>query len=92
MSTQRTLDAFGTPTRDLPDHSPYRQAYERDVHDYDGRQLDFSERCCQSCGEEVSTRFRRVFGDNDDVVHRCRACSSFEAVLDGAAGQDGDGE
>lgn len=40
---------------------------------------------CQGCGGSVSTRFSRVFGDRDDVVHRCPNCTSYSEIVDGAA-------
>ncbi|WP_435064301.1 DUF7563 family protein [Halobaculum sp. EA56] len=30
---------------------------------------------CVRCGHHVTERFARVFGDNEDVVHRCIGCS-----------------
>lgn len=30
---------------------------------------------CQNCGAMVSDDFARVFGDNDDQVHRCPECA-----------------
>ncbi|WP_224332865.1 DUF7563 family protein [Haloprofundus halobius] len=49
------------------------------------------ERHCQSCGSKVSESFRRVFGDDDDVAHRCRRCDSDRRIGKGsAAGQNVD--
>ena len=31
---------------------------------------------CQNCGTSVSSKFGRVFGDNDDKVYACPECSS----------------
>ena len=35
---------------------------------------DVDARCCQRCGASVSSRYRRVFGDNTDRVYACREC------------------
>lgn len=40
---------------------------------------------CQGCGSFVSSRFSRVFGDNDDQVYRCHKCASMSELLDGGA-------
>ena len=29
---------------------------------------------CKGCGATVSDNFARVYGDNDNVVHRCMDC------------------
>ncbi len=34
------------------------------------------EQACQHCGSHVSSDFRRTFGDDDGVLHRCLACDS----------------
>ena len=31
---------------------------------------------CQHCGTDVTHQYARVFGDQDDVVHRCPSCDS----------------
>lgn len=31
---------------------------------------------CRNCGSYVSETFARVFGDNDDRIHRCLHCST----------------
>lgn len=35
-----------------------------------------SSTCCQHCGAHVTESFRRTFGDEDGVAHRCLACDS----------------
>ena len=40
---------------------------------------------CQRCGEPVDSRFRRLFGDDDDVAHGCTECYSMTAIKRGAA-------
>lgn len=40
---------------------------------------------CRFCGESVSKDFRRVFGDQDDVAHRCRECDVFSRLQRGSA-------
>lgn len=53
---------------------------------------------CRRCGSAVSERFASVFGDNDDIIHRCLDCSTMSRLSEGAgAGQNseigsGDGE
>jgi hypothetical protein len=44
---------------------------------------------CQHCGSHVTRKFRRVFGDRDNVAHRCYACDSNTRLYRGsAAGKD----
>lgn len=38
---------------------------------------------CRQCGEYVSSRFAKVFGDNEDNVYRCIECSSFRELNGG---------
>lgn len=33
-----------------------------------------NEKQCQNCGGDVTEQYRRVFGDNNDVVHACPHC------------------
>jgi hypothetical protein len=40
---------------------------------------------CRFCGAHVSDDFRRVFGDEDGVAHRCLACDSRFRVQRGSA-------
>ncbi|WP_090614534.1 DUF7563 family protein [Natrinema salaciae] len=40
---------------------------------------------CQHCGAHVTDRFRRVFGDDDDRVHRCGDCDSYARLSRGSA-------
>ena len=40
---------------------------------------------CRYCGGHVSERFRAVYGDGDDVVHRCLGCDTFGRVSEGSA-------
>jgi len=40
---------------------------------------------CLHCGEHVSERFARVFGDDADRVHRCQACDSMPLITRGSA-------
>ncbi|MFC7114436.1 hypothetical protein ACFQH2_04925 [Natronoarchaeum sp. GCM10025703] len=35
---------------------------------------------CQNCGAHVSADFKRVYGDNDHVVHRCRGCDTMRRL------------
>ena len=46
---------------------------------------------CRNCGATVSTDFRRVFGDSDDIAHRCGECDNWRRLCHGsAAGLDTD--
>ncbi|ELZ08484.1 hypothetical protein C479_14133 [Halovivax asiaticus JCM 14624] len=35
---------------------------------------------CRNCGNDVTKQFARVFGDNDDVVHRCPECDNYRRM------------
>lgn len=39
---------------------------------------------CQSCESPVTEQFARVFGDQDNVVHACIACSTGRDLYHGA--------
>jgi RNase P subunit RPR2 len=41
-------------------------------------------RVCANCGSPVTRRFARVFGDNDDVVWACHACTPRQHIRAGA--------
>lgn len=43
--------------------------------------------CCQHCGAQVTQQFRRVFGDNDDLVFACHRCLTGAGLLRGAAAE-----
>ncbi|WP_258302789.1 DUF7563 family protein [Haloferax larsenii] len=32
---------------------------------------------CLNCGSHVTSDFRRVYGDSEDRVHRCRECDTL---------------
>ncbi|WP_248515974.1 DUF7563 family protein [Salinarchaeum laminariae] len=40
---------------------------------------------CRHCGEHLTGRFCRVFGDANGDVHRCFGCDSRRRVLSGTA-------
>ncbi|WP_053949283.1 DUF7563 family protein [Halolamina sediminis] len=40
---------------------------------------------CRFCGAHVSTDFRRTFGDEQNVAHRCLSCDSRPRVQAGSA-------
>lgn len=40
---------------------------------------------CLNCGGDVTRRFARVFGTNDDEAYACLNCVSQEAIVRGAA-------
>lgn len=42
-------------------------------------------RACRNCGSHVTSKFRRVFGDENAVAHHCIECTSKAMVSDGAA-------
>jgi hypothetical protein len=46
---------------------------------------------CRHCGTQVSTDFRRVYGDNHDQAHRCPNCDTFLRLSRGSgSGRDVD--
>ena len=40
---------------------------------------------CQNSGAYVTDPFGRVFGDQDDVAHRCGECDSYRRLIRGSA-------
>ncbi|QCC47545.1 DUF7563 family protein [Halobellus limi] len=40
---------------------------------------------CACCGAHVTDDFRRVFGDENDVAHRCLACDCRARIQRGSA-------
>lgn len=40
---------------------------------------------CQNCRSFVSVTFARVFGDNENHVHGCPACTNAQTIRNGAA-------
>jgi len=40
---------------------------------------------CLQCGTHVTHDFRRVYGDGDDVAHRCRECDTAVRIQQGSA-------
>jgi hypothetical protein len=42
---------------------------------------------CNNCGEHVTERFARVFGDNDDEVFACTSCAVLRELYDGRASE-----
>ncbi|UHQ95048.1 DUF7563 family protein [Haloterrigena alkaliphila] len=40
---------------------------------------------CEHCGEHVSERFCRVYGDNRDRAHRCSECDTYRRLTRGSA-------
>ena len=46
---------------------------------------------CLHCGSHVSRDFRRVYGDEENRVHRCSECDTWHRIWKGsAAGRDVD--
>ncbi|WP_210423528.1 DUF7563 family protein [Halorussus marinus] len=46
---------------------------------------------CQFCAASVTERFRKVYGDNQDIAHRCLQCDTSTRLQKGsAAGHDVD--
>jgi hypothetical protein len=43
---------------------------------------------CLACGSFVSSRFSRIFGDNEDEVYGCLECMTSEELFDGGAVAD----
>ena len=44
---------------------------------------------CRGCGEHVTPRFARVFGDQTNTVYNCPACTRVGALQDGTAAMSG---
>lgn len=44
-----------------------------------------SESRCRHCDSHVTDEFRRVFGDGEDVAHRCAKCDSYRRLSQGSA-------
>ncbi|WP_137290952.1 DUF7563 family protein [Natronorubrum halophilum] len=44
-----------------------------------------SRSACNHCGAYVTDQFCRVYGDNDDRVHRCGECDSYRRLTRGSA-------
>lgn len=42
---------------------------------------------CMTCGEVVTRRFARVFGDNGDDVHACVNCTTTRELRQGAGAE-----
>jgi hypothetical protein len=42
---------------------------------------------CNNCGTFVTPRFARVFGDNDEEVFGCPACTTFADLIEGSASE-----
>ena len=43
---------------------------------------------CNDCGAFVTSRFARVFGDNEDDIYGCRNCLPVTALVEGHASRD----
>lgn len=103
MSTDTTLDAFLDVQQEqdidkrelraeaLEGGARYRSPPTTTVDDVTDDVGD--ETNCQCCGESVTLRFRRTFGDNDNVAWGCFDCHTASAIKRGAAkDEDCDGE
>ena len=52
-------------------------------------EVDANSKRCQKCESHVTDQFRRGYGDQDDLAHRCVTCDTAERLAQGsAAGQD----
>ena len=38
---------------------------------------------CRACDNHVTVQFARVFGDNENVVHGCPACTTYRELQAG---------
>lgn len=47
---------------------------------------------CTNCDKHVTVNFARVFGDNDDTVHNCLACSTRRGLGDDVNSERADGQ
>ncbi|MGB9931124.1 DUF7563 family protein [Haloarcula amylolytica] len=48
---------------------------------------DDGTKTCQNCGSHVSRKFRRIFGDRENVAHRCYDCDSNTRLYRGSAAE-----
>jgi hypothetical protein len=49
-------------------------------------------RTCNACGGQVTDRFARVFGTNEDEVYACPNCTTMTDIMrHGATEADGEG-
>jgi len=81
MSTQRNLTEFGGASLPDADAAPaWTPGGDRSIT------------ACQSCGEHVSTQFRRVNGDDSGRVFGCPNCCSKSELLRGAYREGEGGE
>lgn len=39
---------------------------------------------CDNCGHHVTERYKRVFADNDGILHACSHCRSQSQMFNGA--------
>lgn len=44
----------------------------------------FDRNCCRNCGTKVTPQFTRVFGDDNNIIHRCPECASYRELGTGA--------
>jgi protein-arginine kinase activator protein McsA len=42
---------------------------------------------CQGCGALVTTRFARVFGNNEDELYACHQCATLRELSRGEGGE-----
>jgi len=67
---EATLTGFEWVGDQKPDPDPSPEPERVSVRTWEPE----NEQQCQNCGASVSEQYRRVMGDNDDVVHACPAC------------------
>lgn len=60
---------------------PHPQTTQALVADTD---TDADPTLCQNCGAATTAGYRRVFGDNQNVLHSCSECETLEALFTGA--------
>lgn len=71
---------------DLGNGSPYAH----DLGESESREtLERPASVCQSCGGHVTEQFRRVFGNDDDVIYSCLDCATMRELHAGLGADPG---
>lgn len=85
-NTQSSLGKWVPTSNNGTDQPPWRRTDARATEEGYGWQLDDTDAtsviseysqpkdCCQNCGTQIDHSVRRVFGDNEDVMHECPSC------------------
>jgi hypothetical protein len=61
----------------------YRPVYPPNMAEPIDRASGVELTTCLGCGSFVSSRFNRIFGDNEDRVHGCLECMTSKELFNG---------